>query len=93
MALNTGINSLDAGASKLRLEGERTVELDPKELWEKMMLEDYVPTPEEKQLIQQYLHMMSRAKGQRGVMAAQGGRIGYDTGGNIRQRPHQPENY
>ena len=89
MALNTGINSLDAGAPKLRLEGERTAELDAKQLWEKMMLENYVPTPEEKQLIQQYLQMMSRAKGQQGVMAAQGGRIGYDTGGNIRQRPHQ----
>ena len=51
MALNTGINSLDAGAPKLRLEGERTAELDAKQLWEKMMLEDYVPTPEEKRLI------------------------------------------
>ena len=75
MAQNTGINSLDAGAQKLRLEGERTAELDPKELWEKMMLENYVPTPEEKQLIQLYLQM-SQAPDQRGVMAAQGGSAG-----------------
>ena len=52
MALNTGINSLNAGAPQLRLEGDRTAGLDAKQLWEKMMLEDYVPTPEEKQLIQ-----------------------------------------
>jgi hypothetical protein len=87
MALNTGINSLDAGAPKLRLKGKRTAELDAKQLWEKMMLEDYKPTPDEIQLIQQYLQMMSQAKGQKGVMAAQGGRMGLRFGGH----PHSSD--
>ena len=47
--------------------GEGYVALDAKQLWEKMMLEDYQPTEEEKRLIQIYLSMMNK-----------GGRAGFN---------------
>ena len=51
--------------------GEGYVALDAKQLWEKMMLEDYQPTEEEKRLIQIYLSMMNK-----------GGRAGFNSGSN-----------
>ena len=51
--------------------GEGYVALDAKHLWEKMMLEDYQPTEEEKRLIQIYLSMMNK-----------GGRAGFNSGSN-----------
>ena len=70
--------------------GEGYVALDAKQLWEKMMLENYQPTEEEKRLIQIYLSMMNQGgmvpSHQAGIYGlSEGGRTGLRFGGN----PHE----
>ena len=97
MALNTGINSLNTGAPDIKYTGTE----GPQENKKTAALSNYLQYVQAMHALNQDPMPIEIFHSLEGIMSipemidmgspgkAQGGRIGYDTGGNIRQRPHQ----
>ena len=78
-------SGIEEAAQGGRIGFNQGTELDPKQLWEKMMLENYTPTEEEKKLIQWYLSTFMNQGGM--VPSHKVGIYGLAEGGSITKTP------